>query len=305
LSALAFGLALGVLFVIRQRTAEHPLVDITLFHNRRFRAPMLINMASNFVLLGFGLYNTQYMQSVLGMRPLTAALWSMLAMPLVGMGMGISGAIAPKVRPAKLIGGAFVISAAGALALNLTRIDSPVVVLLISAGVASAGIVAAQAIVGEMILTAAPPERAGSAAALNETAGEFGSAMGMAILGSIGAAIYHRHMVDVTGVGLPADALKTARETVGSANAVAAQIHSPAATAVLHSAREAYTSGLHLAACGGAIVMLLTAFYAFRSLRDVPVPPPAPAKPKREKKEKKEKKGTAKHAAAETELTVV
>jgi DHA2 family multidrug resistance protein-like MFS transporter len=168
-------------------------------------------------------------------------------------------------------------------------------VLLIGAGLAAGGVVAAQTIVGNMIMAAAPPERAGSASALNETAGEFGSSMGMALLGSMGAAIYHHKMADVAVGGLPADALHASHETVGSAAAVAAQLHNQAGTVLLTTARDAYSSGLHFAAGGGAVVLLLTAVFAFQALRNEPVPAPAP------KKEKKQKKG-AEPVAVESEV---
>jgi DHA2 family multidrug resistance protein-like MFS transporter len=283
-AALAAGVVLAVAFVVRQRTAKHPLVDIELFRKQNFRAPMLINVAGNFVLMGFGLFNTQYLQSVAGMRPFTAAMWSLGAMPFVSMGMGVTGALTAKIRPAKVIGGAFLVSALGAGVLIFAQPGNPVIILLIGAGLAAGGVVSAQTIVGNMIMAAAPAERAGSASALNETAGEFGSSMGMALLGSIGAAIYHHKMANVTVTGLPADAVHAAHETVGSAAAVAAQLPGQAGTALLTTARDAYASGLHLAAAGGAVVLVLTAVFALRALRNEPVPPPAPKKEKKGKK---------------------
>jgi DHA2 family multidrug resistance protein-like MFS transporter len=282
-AALAAGLVLGTAFVVRQRTAANPLVDVELFGKPAFRAPLLVNVAGNFVLLGFGLFNTQYLQSVAGMRPFTAALWSLAAMPFVSAGMGVVGALGGKVRPARLISGSLAASAAGALVLTLAHPGMPVIVLTCGAGIASGGVVAAQSIVGALVMGAAPAERAGSASALNETAGEFGGAMGMALLGSVGAAFYHHKMAAVGAAGLPTDAVHAARETVGSAAAVAGQFHSAAGNALLHSARDAYSSGLHLAAVGGAAVLVMSALFALRALRDVPIPAPAPKKEKHEK----------------------
>jgi DHA2 family multidrug resistance protein-like MFS transporter len=190
-AALAFGIALAIAFVVRQHTAKHPLVDMELFRKPGFRGPMLVNLSGNFVLMGFSLFNTQYLQSVAGMRPFTAALWSMAAMPFISIGMGVTGALTAKVRPARIIGVAFLVSAFGALVLTLAHPGNPVVVLMVGAGVAAGGVVAAQSIVGNMVMASAPAERAGSASALNETGAELGSSLGMALLGSLGAAIYH------------------------------------------------------------------------------------------------------------------
>ena len=288
-AALAAGVLLGVAFVIRQRTAANPLVDMELFAKPSFRAPLLVNVAGNFVLLGFGLFNTQYLQSVAGMRPFTAALWSLAAMPFVSSGMGVVGALGSKVRPARLIGGSLAVSAAGALLLTLARPGMPIMVLMCGAGVAAGGVVAAQSIVGAMVMGAAPAERAGSASALNETAGEFGGAMGMALLGSIGAAFYHHRMTGVGAAGVSAEAVRAARETVGGAAAVAGQWPGTAGHALLTSARDAYSTGLHFAAIGGAVVLALSALYALRALRDVPVPAAAP-QPEKEKGKTKGKR---------------
>src|SRR5205823_9900581 len=74
--------------------------------------------------------------------------------------------------------------------------------LLVGAGVMAAGVVAAMTLTGDLILATAPPERAGAASALSETANELGGALGIAILGSIGAAVY-RHQVAGALAGLP------------------------------------------------------------------------------------------------------
>jgi MFS transporter, DHA2 family, multidrug resistance protein len=290
-AALAFGIALGVAFVIRQHTAKNPLIDMELFRKPSFRAPMLVNLCGNFVLMGFSLFNTQYLQSVAGMRPFTAALWSMAAMPFISVGMGVTGALTTKVRPARIIGVAFLVSAAGALVLTMARPGNPIVVLMVGAGVAAGGVVAAQSIVGNMVMAAAPPERAGSASALNETGAELGSSLGMALLGSIGAAIYHHKMQTVGAAGVPEAALRAGHETVGGADALAAQFPSSATHALLTTARDAYASGLHTTAVVGSGLLLLTAVFAFRAMRNEPVLPPAPKKEKAEKAGKTGKKG--------------
>jgi DHA2 family multidrug resistance protein-like MFS transporter len=292
-AALAFGVALAIAFVVRQHAAKHPLIDMELFRKPGFRAPMLVNLCGNFVLMGFSLFNTQYLQSVAGMRPFTAALWSMAAMPFVSVGMGVTGALTAKIRPARIIGVAFLISACGALVLMLAQPGNPVVVLLIGAGVAAGGVVAAQSIVGNMVMAAAPAERAGSASALNETGAELGSSLGMALLGSVGAGIYHHKMAAVGAAGVPDAAVRSGHETIGGAVAVAGQVPGSATHSMLTAARDAYASGLHTAAAVGAAVLVVTAVFALRALRNEPVLPAAPKKEKepKQKKDKKQKGG--------------
>jgi DHA2 family multidrug resistance protein-like MFS transporter len=210
----------------------------------------------------------------------------MAAMPFVSVGMGVTGALTAKVRPARIIGVAFLVSACGALVLTLAHPGNPVIVLLAGAGVAAGGVVAAQSIVGNMVMAAAPAERAGSASALNETGAELGSSLGMALLGSVGAAIYHHKMGTVGAAGVPDAAVGSTHETIGGAVAVAEQFPGSATHAMLATARAAYASGLHVTALAGTAVLVLTAVFALRALRDEPVLPAAPKKEKAKKGDK-------------------
>lgn len=115
------------------------------------------------------------------------------------------------------------------------------------------GLVAAMTLANELALGAAPPERAGSAAAVLESGQELGGALGMAILGSVGAAAYSRDMAGALPSGVPqADAV---RETLGGATAVAAHLPHASADAVLAAARDAFTHGMGIAAVGASAVM--------------------------------------------------
>ncbi|WP_191060847.1 MFS transporter, partial [Geminicoccus harenae] len=73
--AILAGLAVGLLFVRRQRRLDDPLIDVSLFRIPSFSAALLINLLSLFAALGFFLVIGQYLQLVLGMGPLEAGLW--------------------------------------------------------------------------------------------------------------------------------------------------------------------------------------------------------------------------------------
>lgn len=102
-------------------------------------------------------------------------------------------------------------------------------------------------------------ERAGTASSLLETATEFGGALGMAVLGSVGAAVYRHRMPS----GAPAEA----RETLGGALVTAVRLPGRSGEALLTSAREAFTRGMHAAAIAGAVVLALAAIGAAVTLR--------------------------------------
>lgn len=110
--------------------------------------------------------------------------------------------------------------------------------------------------VTDLGLSSAPVDRAGAASSLLETGTEFGGALGMAVLGSIGTAVY-RH-------GIPASAPAEAHETLGGALAVARQLPARTGDALVVAAREAYAQGMQAAAVAGVVVLLGAAGVALK-----------------------------------------
>lgn len=160
-----------------------------MFRNRGFSGSIVTNLVAMFGLVGFAIFTTQYLQSVLGMRPLTAALWSLVPSLGVGIAAPTATQLARRVNRAYVIGAGFLIAALGSSGLTQVRAESSVLVILVGAGVYAIGLAVVMTLVTDMVLGAAPPERAGTASVLVECGTEFGGALGMAILGSIGTAM--------------------------------------------------------------------------------------------------------------------
>jgi DHA2 family multidrug resistance protein-like MFS transporter len=113
----------------------------------------------------------------------------------------------------------------------------------------------------ELMLGAIPPERAGAAAAMNETVTELGGALGMAVLGSIGTAVYRR--------GLGADVPSPARSTLGGAVATAAHEPASAGAQLLMTARDAFTHSINVVSIVGAAIMAAAALLTILFLRRI------------------------------------
>ncbi|MDH2426140.1 MFS transporter [Sphaerisporangium sp. TRM90804] len=291
LAVLLAGLAAGALFVARQRRHPAPLVDLTLFRHRAFGGALAVNVMTLFGFVGITLFTSQYMQLVLGLTPFAAALWSISVFPGIAGAIALSGVMAARVRPAYVLGTGLLVTVAGLLVLTQLRTGSPLGMLLVGAALVAAGIVMASTLTADLILTAAPPERAGAASAMSETGSELGGALGLAILGSVGAAVYHHRMADVLAAapltGVSPEALRAAEDTLGGAAAVAAGLPGQAGAAMLRAGQEAFTQGLNLAAAAGAVLLAATAVATMIALRavprsarpagqDAPAPPPVP-----------------------------
>ncbi|MFD3487378.1 MFS transporter [Streptomyces sp. NPDC058665] len=270
-AAVALGLVLGYVFVRRQKRLAHPMIDLGLLGRRAFGGPVFANLLAMFATVGMAVFLTQYLQSVQGLSPFEAALWSLVPASGVIVAAPASAILAQRTDRAYVMGGAFLFSAAGFFWLTQVRADSALWFCLAAAALYVGGLVAAMTLANELAIGAAPPERAGSAAAVLESGQELGGALGMAVLGSVGAAVYSRDMADALPAGvtaaLPGGQADAVRETLGGAAAAAARLPEETAAGVLTAARDAFTHGMGLASVGAAVVMVGAALFSFVALR--------------------------------------
>jgi MFS transporter, DHA2 family, multidrug resistance protein len=142
--------------------------------------------------------------------------------------------------------------------------NSTLALVLVGAGLLAAGIVSVMSLVTEMVVGTVAPDRAGAASALSETGSEFGGALGIAILGSVGAAVYHTKMTAQT----PNGALyHVARENLAGALGAASHLPPRADDALVHTARDAFTAGLDTVGLVGALLLIAAAALAGTLLR--------------------------------------
>ncbi|MGC5564731.1 MFS transporter [Streptomyces sp. FR-108] len=260
------GLLFAALFVHRQRTAASPMLPPALFRGRGFAPAVVLNLLSSFAMLGSAYFTTQYLQSVLGKSSMEAALWALLPTVPVGVAAPVAAWLVRRgVHRAYVVAGGFVLAACGYGLLTVAGTDSMWLVLA-AAGVIASGIVAVMSQMMDLALGTVPARQAGTASSVLETGAEFGGALGMALLGSIGTAVYRHEM--------PASAPTGARETLGAALAEARGLPSRAGDAVVVAAREAFTSGMQAAAVAGTLLLLGAAVLASVTLRQVRVREP-------------------------------
>lgn len=272
--ALVAGLAAAAAFVHRQRTARHPMLDLELFRHRGYRASVLLNLLAMFAIVGCAVFFTQYLQTVRGMSPMEAALWNLLPTLAVGGMAPAAAALAQRTDRAHVIALGCLLAAGGFVWLSWLEPGSALWFVLTASAVYASGLVIVMSLGNELAIGLAPPERAGSASAVLESGTELGGALGMAVLGSIGSAVYRGDLGGALPAGLPAAAADAARETVAGAAAVAGALPGRAGETLLTAARAAFTHGLQTAVLVAAGVMVCAAVLALtllRGLRDTGV----------------------------------
>lgn len=265
-AALAAGAALGAVFLRRQRRLADPLVDLALFRRPGFSAALAINVLGFFAMFASFLYIAQYLQLVLGMDPLTAGLWTLpSSLGFIG-GSFIVPLVARRLGTLRVMVGGLVLSAIGFVLLGFVG-TSGLALLVLGSVVFSVGLTPVVALTTDLVVSSAPPERAGSASSLSETSSELGGALGIAVLGTIAAAVYRASMVNAIPPGASQAVSEAARGTIGGAMAMAGQLQGPAGAELLGAARSAYVQGMQVSTSLSAAIMLATAALAIVLLR--------------------------------------
>ena len=250
------GLLVGVVFVRRQLSADVPMLDVRALTERRFGGSVVVNILAMFAIMGNAIILTQFLQSVLGYSPLAAALWSLVPSVVVGAAAPLSAVLAPKLGRPMVMAGGFVVSVVGFVLISRVESSTGLWIVLIAAALISGGLVAVLSLITDYVVGVAPAERAGSVAGLVETSSELGGALGMALLGSVLAAVYRTQADLLMPAGLPPEAAAEAGQTLGGAIAVAANLPASLGQAVLDAGRAAYVSAMHAACLTAAGVLL-------------------------------------------------
>jgi DHA2 family multidrug resistance protein-like MFS transporter len=263
------GLAAGTAFVRRQRGLADPLVDLRLFRVPAFSAALATNTLGFFVAFGTAVFIAQYLQLVLGLSPLEAGLWSVPGAGGFIVGSLLTPVIVRRIRPAFAMAGGLALAAVGCGLLTRVSGESALEILVAGSVVLSLGLAPVFTLAADMMVGTAPPERAGAAAGISETSSELGGALGIAVLGAIGTAVYRGQVDDAVPADVPHGVATAARDTLGGAVAAGHELPDPMAADLLDGARDAFTQGLQLAATLSATVVIGAAVLAATLIRRV------------------------------------
>ncbi|MGW2190182.1 MFS transporter [Streptomyces sp. NPDC001719] len=258
----AVGAALLALFIRRQRRREHPLVDLRLFARPAFGTSVGCIVLAMLALVGLELIAAQYLQLVLGLTPLETGL-RLLPLTLAAMAAGLVGSrLLRRLGPRLMVGLGFVLTAAAVLSLTAMGADDRPKTLV--AGFVLLGFGLETTLFGayESMLSEAPPESAGGAAAIGETSYQLGAGIGIALLGSVMNATYAPGVAGTRGV--PSEATTAASHSLGEAYEVAATLPASEGSALRAAARDAFIHGLHVTLLLSAALLLVGAVAALR-----------------------------------------
>jgi DHA2 family multidrug resistance protein-like MFS transporter len=268
LAATLAGVLIGVAFVRRQQHLADPLIDLRLFGIPTFRASLVLYGGAIFLLFGGFVYLPQYLQLVRGLSPLAGGLWTLPWAIGFVLGTYLTPLLARRIRPGMLMSWGLAVSAVGYFLLGLLRTDGNQLLLFsVATFVLTFFASPLFTLTNDVIIGSAPPERAGAASGISETCAEFGGALGIAIFGSIGVALYRGLLATAFPVGVSPDLTHAAMATLGGAVVVAQQLPVDTATALVDLARAAFLRGLVVSEVISGVGALLLAGFAWVTFR--------------------------------------
>jgi MFS family permease len=254
------GVAGAIGFVLWELRQQTPLLDVRLFRKRGLASGSVSLIAVFGVPTGVFVVLYPYFQVVLGWSGLVSTL---ALMPMLVLMIACS-VLAP--RLAVRIGlrltmatGIFLGGAGLAIMASFVSVDGGYLSVLPGYVVMGIGMGLSMTPSTEAITSSLPREQQGVASALNDVAREFGSALGVALLGAVTTAAYGK-AINSRLKGIPVDAANTARKGIASALAIAHEDH-PYSKALFRSAQESFVHGWQQAMWAGVIVMTIVLVY--------------------------------------------
>lgn len=238
LGCLAAGVVLAGLFALVQLRREHPLLDVRLFRRPDF-ATGAVGITFLFLAnFGFFFVEMQFMQLVLGYSPLqTAFALSPLAIPVLVLS-GTMHLYLPKVGLRFAVSVGLLLLAVGLFCMRFLDAEATFLDLMWPLLIAACGIGLCTAPTTSAIMNAAPDEKQGVASAVNDATREVGAAVGIAVAGSILAAVYHNSLAPKLA-GFPAQIRDTATDSLAYALSISEQT-GPQGAQLARLAEEAF-----------------------------------------------------------------
>lgn len=245
------GFMLLVVFILRQRGLEGPLLDVSLFREPVFSVAILTGFFSLFVWSSAAYLSMTYLQSFLGLPVLDSALLAIPGAMVLILFSVFTPLLVEHVGARMALIVCHFSTALGMLMLAFTGTGTGTVFYIASTEVSGIGFGISFSLVADTTVGAVPESRAGAAGAIAETSNEIGNALGIALLGSVLTVVFRIvYPGSETGLGEVID-------------------NSGIDSGAFVQAREAFLAGFHIAA---TVAAAICGVLGFLTIRWIPAP---------------------------------
>ncbi|GAA0418963.1 MFS transporter [Acrocarpospora corrugata] len=260
LLGLLVGVVAAVGFVAWELRRQAPLLDVRLFRERGLASGSVSLLTVFGVQAGIFVVLFPYFQAVLGWSGLRSTLALMPMALLMMVASGLAPRVAVRIGSRSTMASGIFLGGAGLVLMAIfVSVDGGYLSLLPGMLAMGLGMGLTMTPSTEAITTALPRDRQGVASALNDVTREFGTALGVALLGAVLTAGY-RAAIDSRLDGVPDAAADTARQGIANALATADGL-GPQAQALTRAAQESFVDGWQQAMWAGALVMAVLFVY--------------------------------------------
>jgi len=264
-----FVVAVGCLvgFVLYEKRAEMPMLDMKFFDNRRFAMGSLGITVTFFAMFSMFFVLTQYLQYVKGYSPLSAGLRGLpFAVTMIAVSPR-APLIAQTIGAKKAVAGGMLSLVFGLLLLSRVSLDTPYWYVALCLVLAAYGVGSSMPSLSSGIVQSVPMDKAGVGSAVNDTTREVGGAIGIAVIGSVVNSIY-RSNIGSSLAQLPAELQSLATDNIAKALAISGSLDPQVGNEVRTAVQQAFIDGMHVALRLSALVVTLGAVVMYRRLPD-------------------------------------
>lgn len=261
-SAVAVGLILMALFVLRCLKVKNPLVDLSLFRSKTFTAGVIATMACTFALAVLLYMLAQWLQLVNGDSTLESGL-HLIPMSIATLISSLgAAALAMRYQARHVVAGGLSLAAAAMIMLFFFRYDVTLVPVIVSTCMVGLG-TGSLAIGASLIMAETPIDKASSAGSLQEISYDLGNVLGVAILGSFASIVYRADLGSgaLRAMGLDSVSIDAAQQSFAATIEIAQAYGLPE---LVRRGAQAFDESLVLTCMVGGVIILITALVVWR-----------------------------------------
>nr|VTO96540.1 Antiseptic resistance protein [Mycobacterium riyadhense] len=254
----AAGFAVGAVvltaFALWERCISHPMIDVSVFANRRFSGGSLAVTAGFLTLFGFIFVITQYFQFIKAYSAFETGVRLLPVAASIAVGSVVGPRIVERIGSTAVIAGGLTIFAAGLGWASTADAGTPYLqiamqMVLLGGGLGFTFSPATDAIMGSL-----SADKAGVGSAVNDTTRELGGTLGVAIVGSVFASVYTARLASNSAISaLPTELRSTMRDSMAAAEQVIRQLPAGLVADVRNAVNTAFLDGMQIGSlvCAG------------------------------------------------------
>jgi EmrB/QacA subfamily drug resistance transporter len=258
LSGFALAAVLLAVFVLWERRARVPMLDMRFFRNARFSAASAAIMVTFFAMFGSLFLLTQFLQSILGYTPLEAGI---RLLPIAGVMMVVSpltAKLVERVGTKIVVATGLSAAAVGLIIASRLTAGASYPEVLVALVVLAAGLALVMPSATESIMGSLPLAKAGVGSAVNDTTRQVGGALGVAVLGSVMSSTYGPRVTDaISGSPVTAEQATAIHDQIGAAMRAASDIGGEPGHRLADVASRGFADGMSTAFIIGAAALAL------------------------------------------------